>query len=121
MSLLAHSLAKCGQAITFQTRDVKLKNGQAGETFADVAANPTDTAIIKTVSGVSVFDSTNTEVVATHKLTLAYRADITAENWVLFGTKRIKILTTENCAEKDQVLILMCTERGDDSKVVNEG
>ena len=118
MSLLAHSLAKCGQAITFQTRDVKLKNGQANEVFADV---DTDTAIIKTVSGVSVFDDTNTEIVATHKLTLAYRADVTAENWVLFGTKRIKILTTENCAEKNQVLILMCTERGEDSKVVNQG
>ncbi len=121
MSLLAHSLAKCGQAITFQTRDVKLKNGQAEEVFANVTANPNDTAIIKTVSGVSVFDDTNTEIVATHKLTLAYRADITAENWVLFGTKRIKVLTVENCAEKNKVLILMCTERGEDSKVVNQG
>ena len=118
MSLLAYNLKKCGKAITFQTRDVKLKNGQAQEVFADV---DTDTAIIKTISGVSVFDDTNTEVVATHKLTLAYRADITAENWVLFGTKRIKILTVENCAEQDKALILMCTERGEDSKVVNQG
>ncbi|MCK4758728.1 MAG: head-tail adaptor protein [Candidatus Aminicenantes bacterium] len=118
MSLLAHSLAKCGQAITFQTRDVKLKNGQAEVVFADI---DTDTAIIKTVSGVSVFDDTNTEVVATHKLTLAYRADITAENWVLFGTKRIKILTHDDCAAQGKALILMCTERGEDSKVVNQG
>lgn len=118
MSLLAHSLAKCGQVVTFQTRDVELLNGQAQEVFTDI---DTDTAIIKTVSGISVFDDTNTEQVATHKLTLAYRADITAESWVLFGTKRIKILTVENCAEKNKVLILMCTERGEDSKVVNQG
>ena len=121
MSLFAYNLKKCGKPVTFQTRDVKLKNGQAEEVFADVGVDADDTAIIKTISGVSVFDDTNTEVVATHKLTLAYRADITAENWVLFGTKRIKILTAENCAEQGKALILMCTERGEDSKVVNQG
>jgi len=118
MSLFAHNLKKCGKDITLQSRASKIINGQASEVFTDI---DTDRAIIKTVSGVSVFDSTNIERVATHKLILAYRADITGEDWVLFGTKRIKILTTENCAEQDKALILMCTERGEDSKVVNQG
>lgn len=116
--LLAHSLAKCGKDITFQTRNMSVINGQAQEVFADIS--PDDRAVVKTVSGVSVFDSTNTERVVTHKLVLNFRDDITAENWLLLGTKRIKILTTENCAEQDLVLILMCTERGEDSKVVNQ-
>lgn len=118
MSLLARDLVKCGKDITFQTRDMKVINGQAQEVFADIS--PDDRAIVKTVSGVSVFDSTNTERVVTHKFVLNFRADITAENWILLGAKRIKILTVENCAEQNKVLILMCTERGEDSKVVNQ-
>ena len=117
MSLFAHNLKKCGKAIILESRVSRIINGQAQEVFSTIGA---DRAIIKTVNGVSVFDSTNTERVATHKLILAYRSDITSEDWVLFGTKRIKILTTENCAEQDQKLILMCTERGEDSKVANE-
>ena len=117
MSLFIHSLNKCGQDVTIEDRSVVIKNGLASEDFT----NPiTVKAIVKTVSGVSVFDQTNTERVATHKLHIAYNADITAEKWVKLGTRRIKILTVENCAEKNVQMILMCTERGEDSKVVNE-
>ncbi len=49
-----------------------------------------------------------------------FRSDVTAEKWVKFGTKRIKILTVEDCCENEEIMILMCTERGEDSKVVNE-
>ena len=118
MSLLAHSLKKCGQDVIIQDRNSKIINGQASEVFD----NPRPVrAIVKTISGVSVFDDTNTERVVTHKLVIAYIADVTAENWVKLGNKRIKILTVENCAEKNIQLILMCTERGEDSKVVNQG
>lgn len=57
---------------------------------------------------------------ATGTLTFTYIQIYTAENWVKFGTRRIKVLTVENCCEKDEVLRLMCTERGEDSKVVNQ-
>lgn len=118
MSLLSYSLLKCGQNITLEDRDVAVINGQAQEVFTNPVVV---TAIVTTVTGVSVFDDTNTERVATHKITMAYIAGVTAEKWVKLGTKRIKVLTVENCAEKNEVLILMCTERGEDSKVVNEG
>lgn len=118
MSLFQHNLNKCGQDVIIEERNMDILNGRAGMAFT----NPqTVRAIVKTVTGVSVFDSTNTERVATHKLIMAYQVGITAENWVKIGSKRIKILTVENCAEADQKLILMCTERGDESKVVNEG
>ena len=118
MSLLVHSLNKCGQDVTIEDRDTEIINGQAAEVFT----NPRIVkAIVKIVSGKSVFDDTNTERVVTHKLVIAYIANVTAENWVKLGAKRIKILTVENCAEKNKELILMCTERGEDSKVVNEG
>lgn len=120
MSLFTRNLNKCGQDITIQTRTEQIINGLSTEVFATFGADPVK-AIIKTVSGVSVFDDTNTERVATHKLCLAYQAGVTSEMWVLFGAKRIKILTVEICCEANEQLILMCTERGDDSKVVNEG
>lgn len=117
MSLFAHALAKCGQSITIEDRNMQLVNGLPKEVFS----NPVPvTAIVKTVRGVTVFDDTNVERVATHEIRLAYIAGVTSEKWVKIGTRRIKVLTVENCAEKDKVLILMCTERGEDSKVVNE-
>jgi len=110
-------LARRGIDITVEDRDTKTINGQVSEVFT----NPvTVKALIKTIHGVAVFDSTNTERVATHKMCLIYSADITAEQWIKLGTKRIKILTAENYCEKGEQLILMCTERGEDSKVVNE-
>lgn len=121
MSLLARNLIKYGKNVTFESRDMRVINGQASEVFVPIGANP-DRAIICTVDGVTVFDGTNVERVVTHKITLAYRSDVTAEVWVRRAgtTKRLKILTAENCNESDTTLILMCTERGEDSKVVNQ-
>lgn len=120
MSLLTRNLAKYGKAVVFEDRNEKIINGQTSEVFDNVRD---DVAIIKTLRGKSVFDGTNTQRVATHELRLAYRDDIGAEQWVrrFNTTKRLKILTAENCCEDDTVLILMCTERGEDSKVVNQG
>ncbi len=119
MSLFARNLAKYGKPVTFEDRDEQIINGQAAEVFGN-ARN--DRAIIKTLTGVSVFDGTNTERVATHEMRLNWRADVGAEQWVerTGTTKRLKILTAENCCEDDTVLVLVCTERGEDSKVVNQ-
>lgn len=119
MSLLPHFLAKYGKDITLQTRVERIINGQPQEVFATFGVTPIR-AILKTVRGVSVFDDTNTEQVATHEVRIAYQAGVTSEMWILYKAKRIKILTVENCCEDDTVLILMCTERGDNSKVVND-
>lgn len=118
MSLFARNLNKYGKDVTFEDRNEKILNGQSSEVFDNVR---NDRAIIKTLRGKSVFDSTNTERVATHEMRLNWRADVGAEQWVrrTGTTKRLKILTAENCCANDEILILMCTERGDASKVVN--
>lgn len=116
MSLFQRNLNRYGKPVVFEDRDEKIINNKTQEVFS----NPRpDTALVKTLRGVTVFDSTNTERVATHRLRLAWRADVGAEQWVLFKGKRIKILTAENCCEDDTLLELMCTERGDDSRVIN--
>jgi len=116
MSLLAYSINKCGQDVTFEDRNTAILNGQTQEVFDNPRVRK---VIIKTVSGVSVFDKTNTERVVTHKITMPFETGIGSEQWVKLSTTRLKIILAENCAEQDKVLILMCTERGEDSKVVN--
>lgn len=118
MGLFERQLARRGVDIEITDRDVKILNGQPQEIFS----NPVNIKVlVNTVRGVKVFDSTNTERVATHKICMNFIADITSEKWIKFpNNKRIKILTVENVCEQDKRLILMCTERGDDSKVVND-
>lgn len=118
MSLLQHSINKCGQDVTFEDRNMKIISGLTQEVFDNPRVRK---VIVKTVNGVSVFDDTNTERVVTHKITMPFEAGIGSEQWITLGTKRLKVLLADNCAEQDKVLILMCTERGEDSKVVNQG
>ena len=116
MSLLAHTLSRCGQPVTIESRDVRIINGKASEVFSDpIQIN----AAVKTVSGVTSFDNTNTETVITHRLCIVYNASITAEKWVRLNTKRIRIVSVENCCEANETMILLCTERGTEASVVN--
>lgn len=116
MSLFDRQLAKNGKDVTFEDRNEKIFNGGSTEVFS----NPVPARVtMKTIRGVSVFDSTNTERVATHEICLYFIAGITSEKWIRYGTKLLKILTVENICEGDKRLRLMCTERGEDSKVVN--
>lgn len=118
MSLFSYNLNKHGKGVTFEDRDERIINGASQEVFSN---ERTDKALMKTLKGVAVFDSTNTERVATHELCLAWRDDIGAEQWVrrTDGVKRLKILTAENVGECDKVLRLLCTERGDGAIEVN--
>lgn len=117
MSLFQRNLNKCGKDIDLVDRNMSIFNGNPVENFT----NPVPVkALVKTLNGVTVFDDTNTERVATHKFCIAFIDGVTSEKWIIFKGKNINILTVENCCENDEKLILMCTERGLDSKVVNE-
>lgn len=116
-ALFQRNLIRCGQDIVLEDRDERILNGHSSEVFTNPVTVP---AIVKTVRGKSVFDDTNTERVATHEICLEFISGVTSEKWVKLGTRRIEVLTVEDCCEKQEVLMLMCTERGEDSKVVNE-
>lgn len=117
LRLFKRSLAKHGKTITIEDRNVSTVNGLPVVAFSNPVVV---TALVKTLDGVTVFDSTNTERVATHRICLLFLAGITSEKWVKFGTTRIKVLTVENFCEEDECLKLMCTERGEESQVVNQ-
>lgn len=76
-------------------------------------------ALVDTVNGLSVFDSTNTEVKVSHSFVINYDVDITAENWVRLNDKNYDIITTENLQERGEFLVLYCNERGSYTKKVN--
>jgi len=112
MTLLAHNLAKCGQNITFQDRNIKppvFGSVDAGLIFDN---DNTVKAIVKTERGNTLFDGVSIDQVITHKITLAFISGITAETWILFNGRRLDILDVENCGEQDKVLILLCNDRG---------
>ncbi len=115
-SMFARNLAKYGKDIVFEDRNLEPVNGEATMVFS----NPReDRAIIKTLRGKKVFDQVNLERVATHEMRLNWRDDITSQQWVRLGNRRIRILTVENCCENDEVLVLVCTERGDGGRIAN--
>lgn len=58
---------------------------------------------------------------ATGSPIFTYLQRYTSENWIKLNNRRIKILNVQNCCEKNEVLKMMCTERGEDSRVVNQG
>lgn len=108
---------KANNKITIEERVAEIYNGRPRVVFK----NPTTVdAKVCTVTGVSTFDDTNTERVVTHKIIIDYIEGLTAERRVKIGNKSLNILAVENCCEKNETHKLMCTERGEASKVVNQ-
>lgn len=112
MSLFSHMLAKCGQDITLQNRAIDAPVFGTPDFAQDHSADTVVKGIIDTKRGVTLFDGVNTEAPITHKITIAYLAGVTAETRVLFGSRRLEILDVENVAEKNECLVLRCSEQG---------
>ena len=114
--VFARVLAKNGQDITIEDRESIVLNGLPSIAFTKPIIVR---AVISTLTGVNVFDSTNIEVAATHKICLNYVPGMTTEKWIKIGSKRLRILTVENCCELNCISIFMCTERGDSAVAAN--
>lgn len=112
MTLLAHSLAKCGQLITLQNRDIVSPVFGSVDFDENFSGDQVVTALVKTIRGKTFFDGVSAERLITHEIILYFVAGITAETWILFKGRRIDVLAVDNCAEKDKVLILTCSDRG---------
>ena len=112
MSLFARNLARCGKDITLQNRDIEAPIFGTPDFTETFSGDQVVKAIVKTVNGKTFFDGVNTETNITHEMRIDYLAGVTAETWILFNSRRIDILSVENCCENDDVLILTCSERG---------
>lgn len=116
--LFKRNLAKCGQTITLQNRDITPPPFGSPDFDEKFSGDLDRRAIPKTVRGKTFFDGVDTERRITHEFRLEYEAGVvdndtvTAETWVLFKGRRIDVLAVENCCEKNEVLVLTCSERG---------
>ena len=113
MGLFERNLAKCGQTVTLQDRDIQAPIGGSPDFDLQFSAGEPWTCIIKTPRGKTLFDGVGTDRPITHELCGPYLAGVTAETWVLLEDgRRLDILDVENCCEANERLKLRCTERG---------
>lgn len=113
MGLFERQLAKCGQTITIQNRDID-PPPYGSPDYNELFTNDTPVqALISTERGKTLFDGVSIDNPITHKICIAYIPGVTAQSWVLLANgSRLNILDVENCCEKDEKLILRCTDRG---------
>lgn len=50
------------------------------------------------------------EAVATHIVKFPYRADVTTQSQIIFGTRTLNVLSIQNPKERNRQLILICSE-----------
>ncbi len=73
-------------------------------------------AKIKTTSGKAFFSGAHVDVSVTHEISIRYRADVSSETWIeLLDGRLLDVVAVENLEERDEWLVMPCTERGDKS------
>jgi len=112
LALFKRNLAKCGTEVTLQNRAIVPPDFDAIDFDQSFSDDATVQAIINTQRGTTLFDGVATDTPVTHKICIEYIPGVTAETWILFGSRRFDILDVENCGEQDKCLVLRCTERG---------
>lgn len=105
------------ERITLQDRDIV---EPFDINFTEEFSNPNIVpAAVETLTGVTVFDGTNTERVATHDFIIRFRAGVTQENWILWQKERYDILVVEKIDGRNEWMKLRSTVRSDDTLEVN--
>lgn len=110
--------------IEIQTRSLsanKVGEFNPQETFSLVV---TSWAGVETPNGSSKFLGVNINEDTTHIFVMRYSSVIAnlevANNFLLFKSRRMRILSVSNMNEDNIFLAIECTERGDDSKAASE-
>ncbi len=99
--------------ITLHTRDID--SPDFGE--VDYQQNYTPlarvSAAITTINGKTFFDGVSQDQALTHAIYIRHRSGISSEIWVeLKDQRRLKVLDTEFLDERNEFILLLCTERG---------
>lgn len=75
---------------------------------------------VTTVTGVTLFDSSNIEQIITHDFQGRFNQDISRDMVIEHKGNYFRIISAENFEDKDQFMRLRCTERGAIAKEVNQ-
>jgi SPP1 family predicted phage head-tail adaptor len=65
---------------------------------------------IRSVSGLTRFDTKQIGTEITHRITIRYYQFISSQNWIKFGNRNFEIINVVNIGERNQYLQLMCKE-----------
>lgn len=76
-------------------------------------------SMIQTVTGKTMFDSSNIEKVVSHKIWIRYLSNITSEYWISYKNEYYDIVSVENLENENRFQILYCTIRGSTSNKSN--
>ena len=106
--------------ITLQDRAITAPSSGFDATEAFTTNTPDAWAKIDTSRGETVFDGSDTEVDVTHVFTIRWLSGITAETWILFDGERFDILDTQDLEERNEWLIMKCTNKGTTANAANE-
>ena len=104
-----------GQSAELQTRSINTSSidsdfDEVFVKFADVTiAFDTDG------NGKTIFDSVGVEDSITGEGYIEYSSGVTTELWLLYNSRRIKIISVENIGELNGILKLTLQEKGDSS------
>ena len=79
-------------------------------------------ASIITQAGKVIFDDhQQRDQLVTHEIGIRYDSRVTAETWLLLADgRRLDILDVENLDERDEWIIMQCTDRGTQDDQVSE-
>lgn len=120
LSLFERNLDRCGRKITVQKRNLvnsSFESAQPAVSFSDIDSPD---AIVKTISSVrggnKLFSGVQIIDDATHIFCVLYSVEIRAieqsNYFILFKSRRFRVLAVTNIDEQDKVLVIQTTERG---------
>jgi len=106
--------------ITIDSRDITPPSGYSVDFVETFTGTVVAWALIETVSGKSIFDSTNIERTLTHNIYIRFITGLTAENWIVLKGQRVDIIEVEDYENRSEFMVLKCNDRGDISNPANE-
>ena len=106
--------------ITIQSRAITAPSASGSDLIETFATTNTVWAAIKTVQGVEIFDGSNVVAIATHYFYIRYISGLTAESWIQYNSKYYDIIDIQNLEERDEFMLLRCSERGTTSNLSNQ-
>jgi hypothetical protein len=103
--------------VTIKSRVTTTKNFVASVVF-QVHSAPF--VMWETIEGVEIFDETNTGTISTDMIILRNDATVTKELFVELDGVHFRILSVEDLDRRNEFMVLMLTERGVNTKGVND-
>ena len=99
--------------VKLQTREIREPLFGGTDFSEDFGGTPEVFAKVRSTAGRSIFAGNNVDVAVSHEISIRFCCDVNAETWVeLEDGTLLDILAIENPEERNEYLILQCTERG---------